>query len=372
MLDLQRFQTWQLGHVISASLNLTRMSKGAKAAIVHITSVGAGLTCVFEGTMEDLHDQDVTEATADWYPLGSLTVNTSSITRNLPGATLTPTDDDVLIADLMGCKFWRLRRASNSGTANSALSDSHAEEIAKASLNVVADTELTTRDADSGAGTDTVAVVGVVLEKSGGGVLLKAGQQTAANSISIVTNSEAPITVNGPTGHGSTYNLNPLGVGFQAIAHGANPTAADAAALTKAYANRHGIPFVIGGHMNAITLGGRITDANGAQTDLALVTVSSGTKIVVTAVDMTPDGSNTGPINGIIGFGAANVPTPDENGAAGIVFVCDGMAAGGGKARGNGGGILGVGADGEDLRLTCEDPAGGALTWNVTYYTIES
>jgi len=43
-----------------------------------------------------------------------------------------------------------------------------------------------------------------------------------------------------------------------------------------------------------------------------------------------------------------------------------------GVVIGNGSGIIGIGADGEELRVTCEDPAGGSMDITVTYYTIES
>jgi hypothetical protein len=49
-----------------------------------------------------------------------------------------------------------------------------------------------------------------------------------------------------------------------------------------------------------------------------------------------------------------------------------GIPAGGGVVIGNGAGIVGVGGDGEELRVTCEDPAGGNLDITVGYFTIES
>ena len=49
-----------------------------------------------------------------------------------------------------------------------------------------------------------------------------------------------------------------------------------------------------------------------------------------------------------------------------------GIAAGSGVVEGNGSGILGVGADGEDLRITSEVPTTGSLRVVVSYYTVES
>jgi hypothetical protein len=72
-----------------------------------------------------------------------------------------------------------------------------------------------------------------------------------------------------------------------------------------------------------------------------------------------------------IGFGTANVPTPALAGVAGLLMDED-LGAGDGHQIGNGAGIIAIGADGEDFRITCDDPAGGALYVGYSYYTIES
>lgn len=169
-----------------------------------------------------------------------------------------------------------------------------------------------------------------------------------------------------------TSACNPVQVGFQAIAHGTNPTAVAATDMTRGYANRAGVPFVIAGHPNIVTLEAQVQDADGAQTDQAIVTVSAGTKVVVTQVGAQCDGSTTNPTNVAIGFGTANVPAGAHTGTAGVLLRMDGIPAGGGKVRGNGSGIIGVGADGEDVRYTIEDPAGGNCSIEVSYFTIES
>lgn len=73
-----------------------------------------------------------------------------------------------------------------------------------------------------------------------------------------------------------------------------------------------------------------------------------------------------------VGFGPTTIPAETTTGSNGILLNHPGIAAGSGVVLGNGGGILGIGADGEELRLTCEDPIGGALTVTVSYFTIES
>jgi hypothetical protein len=177
--------------------------------------------------------------------------------------------------------------------------------------------------------------------------------------------------VSGDVAHSATDSGNPVKVGHKAIAHGTNPTAVDASERTDWYANRAGVPFMIGGHPNVITESATITDANGAQTDAALVSVSAGTKIVVTAISAICDGDNSGKVAVRIGFATATLPAVSASGAVGMLLEGK-FGAGGGNQKGNGAGILGVGADGEDLRLTCDDPTGGALYVTYSYYTIES
>lgn len=156
----------------------------------------------------------------------------------------------------------------------------------------------------------------------------------------------------------------PVVAGAETIAHGTNPTAVAAGDVTKVYANRAGVPFVIGGHPNPVT---RRDNYTAAQTDTAIVTVSAGTKIVVTRQTVTADKANTVDVAVRTGFAAANTPT-----GAGVVLSHPGIAAGGGVREGNGGGILGVGADGEDLRITSEVPTSGSIDVVTTYFTIES
>lgn len=170
--------------------------------------------------------------------------------------------------------------------------------------------------------------------------------------------------VTGDVAHDATNAGNPSYQGAEAIAHGTNPTAVSAGDRTKLYANRAGVPFVIGGHPNIVTVEAAYT---GAQTDTAIVTVSTGTKIVVTQVQVTCDNANTVSPQCRVGFGTANTPT-----TTGVVLTHPGIPAGGGVSRGDGSGILGIGADNEDLRITCGAPTGGSLRVLVSYYTIES
>lgn len=172
------------------------------------------------------------------------------------------------------------------------------------------------------------------------------------------------VTVEGSVAHDAADADNPVKVGHKAIAHGTNPTAVAANDVSDWYTNRHGIPWVIGGHPNIVTTRANYT---AAQTDTAIVTVGAGTKIVVTRVSVTSDNATSVDVQARIGFGATTTPT-----TTGVVLSHPGIAAGSGVVEGTGAGMLGVGADGEDLRITSEVPTSGSIDVVVSYYTIES
>lgn len=150
-----------------------------------------------------------------------------------------------------------------------------------------------------------------------------------------------------------------------ALAHGAAPSPVDAGALVGWAANRHGVPFVIGGHPNVQTIRAQYTDA---QSNTAIVSVSAGSKIVVTQVQVTASNANTVSPSVVIGFGTSTTPT-----GAGVLAAHAGVPGGGGFSRGDGSGILGIGADDEDVRITSDTPAsGGAIDVVISYYVVPS
>ena len=154
--------------------------------------------------------------------------------------------------------------------------------------------------------------------------------------------------------------------GYVAVAHSANPDAADANDAVAALTNRHRVQFVIGGHPNTVTV--KHTTITTAVTDAAVVTIAGGLKIVVTAFTFTLDNASTVFPTVLMGFGASTTPT-----TTGVLAAHGGVPAGGGFSRGDGSGILGIGADGEDLRITTTGNAtGNGLQLVVSYYTIES
>lgn len=172
----------------------------------------------------------------------------------------------------------------------------------------------------------------------------------------------------GDVAHDTADSGAPVKVGHRAIAHGANPTAVAAADRTDSLANRAGIPFVIGGHPNIVSY--THTAITTAVTNSALVSVAAGLKPVVTRISVTLDAASTVFPSVRIGFGTANVPAL---GNAGIIAAHGGIPAGGGFTVGDGSGILGVGADDEDIRITTVGNAtGNGLQVTVSFYTVES
>lgn len=176
----------------------------------------------------------------------------------------------------------------------------------------------------------------------------------------------------GDVAHDAVDSGNPVKVGGRAVAHGSSPAAVAAGDRTDWIFNRHGVPFVVGGHPNVVATGIRVAAADGAQSNVAIATVSAGMRIVATRVSAKVDGDTTAKPNVTVGFAAATLATPSTTAGAGVLADFLGITAGGGMVEGHGAGILGIGADGEDLRYTCESPTGGALTINTSHYAIES
>jgi hypothetical protein len=161
-------------------------------------------------------------------------------------------------------------------------------------------------------------------------------------------------------------------IGVQAVAHGSNPDAADALDAVILLANRHRILFAIGGHPNAITYGMSITTA--VTNAIIGPTIGTGLKLVVTGVTVVLDNGSTVFPSVAIGFGASTTPAfATTPGTIGVLAGHPAVPAGGGFNRGDGSGIIGIGADGEELRITTVGTAGGNGLYVVfTGYTIES
>jgi hypothetical protein len=123
--------------------------------------------------------------------------------------------------------------------------------------------------------------------------------------------------------------------------------------------------------MNTITVGMRTTAST---TDIALSpgTVASGLKVVITRLTVNISNACTVNVGVKIGFGATTLPADNTTGVAGVLVDNDGFPPGGGVNVGDGSGIIGVGADGEELRITSDTPTGGSIHVSYSYFTIES
>ncbi len=170
-------------------------------------------------------------------------------------------------------------------------------------------------------------------------------------------------SISGDVAHDTADAGEPVKIGGKALDLGATPTAVTANDRTNASFLRNGVQVVLGGSVDVVTL--EAAYAASAQTDTALVTVSAGTAIVVTQIQVVADEANTVGVGFRVGFGTANTPT-----TTGVVLTHPGLVPGSGVSRGDGAGILGIGASNEDLRITSESATSGSIRVLVTYFTI--
>lgn len=177
----------------------------------------------------------------------------------------------------------------------------------------------------------------------------------------------------GTIAHDGVDSGNPVKVGAKAVAFGSNPTGVAAADRTDLYANRAGILFTLGGHPNAKSATYLWTAST--TDDNVLPTISGGTKYAVTRISVFIDEATTVGVAVRLGFGTASVPgLPSANADAVDDILCyhPGIVPGAGFQIGDGSGVLGVGADGAELRITAEATTSGTGVVTVTYFTIES
>jgi len=187
-----------------------------------------------------------------------------------------------------------------------------------------------------------------------GSEMLIAGGATQANDVKVTLDGEVAKT-EGNVAHDTADSGGPVKQGAKAVAHGSSPTAVAAGDRTDLYANRHGVPFVIGGHPNVQRAEGiRIT----AGTD-TIATPAGGKRFVVTAVSAY---SANGGLN--------NIGVELKIGSLRIVKHPR-IAPGSGFVEGSGAGILCIGAVDAAIELvtTVHD---GTIYAYVSYYEIET
>ena len=112
-----------------------------------------------------------------------------------------------------------------------------------------------------------------------------------------------------------------------------------------------------------------------AQTDdNVLPLISAGTIYVVTSVSVTCSAANTVNTSVRLCFGTAIVTqgASAADATSKVILSHPGIAPGSGVIKGNGAGIVGIGGDGEELRIACSAPTTGSLVVQVDYFTITS
>lgn len=101
--------------------------------------------------------------------------------------------------------------------------------------------------------------------------------------------------------------------------------------------------------------------AGAPQTDTAISpTIDTNSRFEVLDLRVCTDAGTTSPTAVRIGFGSAVVPAAASTPVLGVLLAHPNVPSGMETS-----GAPGIGARGEELRCTCEDPAGGSLT--VTY-----
>lgn len=296
--------------------------------------------------------------------MGSIASITTSITPGTAAANLGKAEDAASADADVGVAAMAVRKAT---PANTSGTDGDYEPLQMSAGRVWTSTTI---DAAIPAGTNNIGDVDVLTFPDNEPFNL--GQ---VGGTSTVTGGTAgTLGVGGAVAHDTAGTSNPVVRGVEAIAYGADPTVATAGRVTKTYGNRDGIPFVHGGHPNAITREVQVNDADGAQTGQTIDTVAAGNKIVVTHVSACADEANTAGVNVRVAFSTSTtLPTASTTGVSGVLLRHPGLLPGAcTPAVGDGIGIVGIGADDEDLRYTVEDPVGGAVTIIAKYFKIES
>lgn len=145
----------------------------------------------------------------------------------------------------------------------------------------------------------------------------------------------------------------PISIGAIAKNNGAAPTAVAAGDRVRIPSDRHGVPWVQGGHPNTTAVNRRSTAAE----THTFVTPATGKKIVVYSVEAMCDNANTNDTGAQFKLGTT------------VIRSHPGIAAGSGFVSAPGG-IIAVGAANEALAVTVENP-GGTIDTSVTYAEVD-
>lgn len=154
---------------------------------------------------------------------------------------------------------------------------------------------------------------------------------------------------------------NPVKIGAIGKAYGTTVTVG-ADDRTDLRANRLGLLHTICGALNTQTVNADYGST--AQTNTAII--STTTVLVITRITVTLSYATSTTAAVRIGFGASSTPTTTA------ILEHEGIVPGSIITIGDGSGIVGVGAAGEDLRITSTAATDGSLNVSVTYFEVAS
>ena len=177
----------------------------------------------------------------------------------------------------------------------------------------------------------------------------------------------------GDVAHDGADSGNPVKMGAKAVAFASVTGVSAAADRTDLLANRSGVLFTLGGHPAAKSATYLWTAST--TDDNVLPAIAGGTKYAITRLTVFIDQACTVGVAVRLGFGTASVPTlPSANADAvdDILAYHPGLVPGTGFNIGDGSGVIGVGGDGAELRITAGVTTGGTGVVSVTYFPIES
>jgi hypothetical protein len=193
----------------------------------------------------------------------------------------------------------------------------------------------------------------------------------ATNTAIASTNTKLDTAAANDVSDNTTDTGNAVKIGGVAKSMGTTPTSVGNDTRRSAMFTRGGSMFTLGGAPNVITRECSVADSDNAQTGTACVTVSTGSKIVVTRATVTCNAANTVNVAVRVMFDTdSTFASAATTGVSGGILSHPGVPPGGGANVGDGSGVIGVGADDEDVRFTMADPVTGSCTLSVSYFTV--
>jgi len=173
----------------------------------------------------------------------------------------------------------------------------------------------------------------------------------------INVDAEGCVVVVGNLAHDAVDADPPIKIGHKAVDFGATPGAVAAADRVNWFSTRAGIPFTLGGHPNIQSseyfTSGAITDDN------ILPALAAGSAYVITGITVACSAANATSPSVRIGFGTSTLTAQGATNADAVTKIIlshPGIPAGSGIVKGYNGGIVGIGASDEELRITCTTP----------------